>query len=122
MNKTTYRIEIQEGCMDEDIKKKVGKIEGKNLEALEESFFDKLPCLKVGFACAILIFMKSLHEIFLVFQCSKAGCGRKLRPTNRIHGANWCVGKQVFIIIECNSKRAICMLHVMDSENARHNV
>ncbi|KYQ57236.1 hypothetical protein ALC60_03757 [Trachymyrmex zeteki] len=54
--------------------------------------------------------------------CSKAGCGRKLRPTNRIYSANWCVGKQVFIIIECNSKRAICMLHVMDSENAGRNI
>lgn len=48
--------------------------------------------------------------------------GRSLHPANRIQGANWCVGKQVFIIIECNGERAICMLHVMSSENAEHNV
>lgn len=48
--------------------------------------------------------------------------GRRLRPANRIHAANWCVGKQVFIIIECNGERAICMQHVMSSENAGHNV
>ena len=78
-----------------------------------------------------IVLLKFMHDIdiceiyyirYFFFQCSKTGCGRKLHPTNRIHGANWCVGKQVFIIIECNSKRAICMLHVMDSENAGHNV
>ncbi|EZA48157.1 hypothetical protein X777_14042 [Ooceraea biroi] len=42
----------------------------------------------------------------------KAGCGRKLRPTNRIYSANWCVGKQrpndiVALVRRVNSTRKI---------------
>jgi len=43
--------------------------------------------------------VETLNPVLFCFSVVNAGRGRKLRPTNRIHGANWYVGKYVFIII-----------------------